>query len=241
MEHQGPGSVVQPIEADDLALAHEGAVGFLLHLRQHGQLQGILVLPQAVAAGHGRVAVGQVVPLVVHQTGHVALQPTRGQDVCHEIVELNQDGKLPQWPLGCIQKLRLEAHQPLPRRIKIFGRRHPGDLGSRNRPGTTFLGAAVFRPALPSQVDLADPRQLSQMFQKPLMVVFALLTAAGFGKILHPLDGLAQPHIHGVSRPFQAQNGGLLPFLKEAGPDIKIAQGAHDAEKKYYRQHQEDN
>ncbi len=128
MEHQGPGGAVQPVEADDLALAHEGAVGLLLHLRQHGQLQGILVLPQAVAAGHGRVAVGQVVAVVVHQAGHVALQPARGQDVCHEIIEFDEDGELPQGPAGAVQKLGLEAHHPLAGGVEIFGRRHPGHL-----------------------------------------------------------------------------------------------------------------
>ena len=71
------GAPVQPVEADDLALAHEGAVGFLLHLRQHGQLQGILGLPQAVAAGHGGVAVGQVVPpsRFTRQAMLVCIQP----------------------------------------------------------------------------------------------------------------------------------------------------------------------
>ena len=73
------------------------------------------------------------------------------------------------------------------------------------------------------------------------MVVLTLLTAAWFGKILHPLNGLAEAHIHGMGRPLQPQGGGLLPFPEEAVPDIDIADRAHGAEKDRHRQHQEND
>ncbi len=73
------------------------------------------------------------------------------------------------------------------------------------------------------------------------MVVLTLWTAARFGKILHPLNGLAEAHVHGMGRPFQPQRGGFLPFPEEAVPDIYIADRTQGAKKDHHRQHQEDD
>jgi len=117
LEHDGPGGLVQPEEADDLVSPHDGAGGFLLHLPQHGQFQGILVFAQAMAAGHGGITVGQVLPLVVHQAGHMAVQPARSQDLRHKIVELNEDREFPQGAAGGVQEPGLEAHHSLARGV----------------------------------------------------------------------------------------------------------------------------
>ena len=233
---------MQPVKPDYLVTAHHRPVRLRLHLLEHGQFQGVLGLAQAVPGFHRRVGVGQKSAVVIHQTGHVGVEPAGAAHPFHQIIQFYRHLQTPQGMSRPIQQGRSQADGLMIRGIKKLGRRdfgHPGGQASAP-PALLDNPGAARRRLLPLQADLAHPRLLPQLFQDPVLVVRPLAVTAGVGQGLDPLQGVIQAHIHMMGRPLQSENGGFLPLLIETAPDIKIAPDPDGRQEGRHRQDQKD-